>query len=177
MTNAPTTTTPTMTRAEARDRAPSLVSGFNHVAVVTADLDRLVGFYIDTFDAEFLEVPAPPGTRSGTVLLTESAGLVVMEMPANPHVAGSAAMLDRGHLDHLALEAPTPAVLDELRRRLVAAGASDGTISDYGPMLSVYFTDPDGMASEVCWVRDRSFAGFHAPEVFAGSLAGEGPAS
>ena len=108
--------------------------------------------------------------------LTETAGLVVVEMPGNPHEAGSTAMLDRGHVDHLALEAPTPAVLDELRRRLVTAGASDGTVNDYGPMLSVYFVDPDGMGCEVCWIRDRSFAGFHPPEVFTGALADLGPA-
>lgn len=171
-----TSTSPTYSPAGARGHAAeprSLVAGFNHVAVITADLDRLAAFYIDTLDAEYVEVPAPPGTRAGTVKLTETAGIVVMEMPANPHVAGSADMLARGHIDHLALEAPTAAVLDELRRRLVAAGAADGTVMDYGPILSIYFTDPDGMGGEVCWVRDPSFAGFHAPEPYTGPLASE----
>ena len=34
-----------------------------------------------------------------------------------------------------------------------------------------YFVDPDGMDSEVCWLRDPSFAGAHAPVPFTGDLA------
>lgn len=29
-----------------------ITSGFNHVATLTVDLDRLIGFYQDVFDAE-----------------------------------------------------------------------------------------------------------------------------
>jgi catechol 2,3-dioxygenase-like lactoylglutathione lyase family enzyme len=155
-------------------RPRSLVAGFNHVALVTADLDRLASFYAGLLDAEVVDVPAPPGTRAATIRLTGTGGLVITEVAGNAHVAGSAAMLDRGHLDHLALEAPTAAVLDRLRARLVAAGASDGRVNDYGPMLSVYFTDPDGMGCEVCWVRDPSLAGFHPPGEFTGDLAALG---
>lgn len=53
------------------------------------------------------------------------------------------------------------------------AGASDGAVMDYGPMLSVHFTDPDGMGCEVCWLRDPSLAGFHTPERYTGPLADE----
>ena len=127
-------------------------------------------FYADVFGAEVLEVPAPPGTRSVVVRLTATCGLALLEVPGNAYAAGSTEMLDRGHLDHLALDVATPAALGELRERLVARGASDGTISDYGIMLSLHFVDPDGMASEACWVRDPSFAGAHAPEVFVGQL-------
>ena len=80
-------------------------------------------------------------------------------------------MMDRGHIDHLALEAPSPAALEELRQRLIACGASAGTVSDYGPILTVPFVDPDGMASEVVWVRDAGFADAHPPVPFTGSLS------
>ena len=36
-------------------------------------------------------------------------------------------------------------------------------VTDLGPKLSFWFTDPDGTHVEVDWVRDPSLAGFHAP--------------
>jgi catechol 2,3-dioxygenase-like lactoylglutathione lyase family enzyme len=159
--NQPRTSSPTST----------LVSGINHVAIITGDLDRLTAFYAEVFDAEVLDAPAPPGTRVAFVRITATAAIDLVEVPGGKHTAGSTQMLDRGHIDHLALEAPTPVALEELRRRLVARGASDGSISDYGPILTVKFVDPDGMASEVAWVRDPTFADAHPPQPFTGSLA------
>jgi hypothetical protein len=72
-------------------------------------------------------------------------------------------MLDRGHLDHLGLDVADEAAFDEVRARLRRLGATDDVVQDLGPQLSVWFTDPDGMAVEVCWNRDPSLAGFHAP--------------
>lgn len=161
-----TTTSPSSTPAAARP----LVTGLNHVAVTTADLDRLCAFYAELLDAEIIDTPAPPGTRAATIRIGHGAGLAVLEAPGNPHVDGSATMLGRGHLDHVAFDVPGPAELDELRRRVVACGAGDGTVSDYGPMLSVHFVDPDGMGTEACWLRDPTFTGAHAPEVFTGDL-------
>ena len=37
----------------------------------------------------------------------------------------------------------------EIRRRLVARGASDGFVTDFGRGHSVFFTDPDGLEGEV----------------------------
>jgi hypothetical protein len=150
--------------------APPLLSGFNHVAVLTADLDRLAAFYISVFDAKMLDAPAPPGTRVAFLRITATTAIDLIEVPDSPHTAGSTRMLERGHIDHLALEAPTAAALEELRRRLVERGASDGAVTDYGPILTVKFVDPDGMASEVVWVRDSSFSGAHPPRPFTGSL-------
>ncbi len=152
------------------DAISTLVAGINHAAIVTADLDRLAAFYVEVFDAETIATPAPPGTRALTIRLSPTTGLALMEIVGNPHTSGSEAMLARGHLDHIALEAPTPAALDEVRRRLVDRGATDGVVNDYGPMLSVHFVDPDGMGSEVCWVRDPTFADTHPPVPLEGSL-------
>ena len=171
MTTTDTTTDTTTHPTPAGPDAPPVVTGINHVGLVTADLDRLAAFYVAVFDAEVLDVPAPPGTRAVVVQLADRAGLAVMELPTSAHVRGSSRMLDRGHLDHLAVDVPDGRSLEAVRRRLVAQGASDGAVSDYGPMLSIYFTDPDGMAAEACWVRDPSYAGFHAPEPFTGDLA------
>jgi catechol-2,3-dioxygenase len=84
-------------------------------------------------------------------------------MAENNHARASSTMMDRGHLDHLALDVPSREAFDEVRRRLVGRGASDGAITDLGPKLSFWFVDPDGMHIEVDWVRDPSLQGFHAP--------------
>ena len=36
-----------------------------------------------------------------------------------------------------------------IRDRLVESGASDGTVSDFGGALSIFFRDPDGLEGEV----------------------------
>ncbi len=45
----------------------------------------------------------------------------------------------------------------------VERGVTDGEVTDLGPKLSFWFTDPDGTHVEVGWVRDPSLHGFHAP--------------
>ena len=48
-----------------------LTTGFNHVAVLTNDTERLKEFYTSVFDAEILaEPPGPPGERAGDVRMT-----------------------------------------------------------------------------------------------------------
>jgi catechol 2,3-dioxygenase-like lactoylglutathione lyase family enzyme len=152
------------------DRRRPLIAGLNHTAVLTADADRLAAFYAEVFGLEVLEAPSPPGTRTLLLRVSPTANLTVIEAPGTRWADGSGPMLGRGHIDHVALEAPDAAALETLRRRLVASGASDGSASDYGPMVAVGFVDPDGMASEVCWIRDPTGAGMHAPVKLAGPI-------
>ena len=69
----------------------------------------------------------------------------------------------RGHLDHVALTARSPAAFEQLRRRLIARGASDGAVMDLGAFHSVGFEDPDGMRGELELVVDDSLRGVHDP--------------
>ena len=39
---------------------------------------------------------------------------------------------------------------EEIRRRLINRGAADDFVTDFGPVLSMFFTDPDGLEGEVC---------------------------
>jgi catechol 2,3-dioxygenase-like lactoylglutathione lyase family enzyme len=59
-------------------------------------------------------------------------------------------MFGRGRLDHLGLQAASLDAFDRVRDRLVAAGASDGFVTDFGHVLSLFFRDPDGLEGEVC---------------------------
>jgi hypothetical protein len=62
-------------------------------------------------------------------------------------------MFGRGRVDHFALLVRDAASLEALRERLVALGASDGVITDFGVMRVLNFTDPDGLDVELAhWV-------------------------
>jgi catechol 2,3-dioxygenase-like lactoylglutathione lyase family enzyme len=58
-------------------------------------------------------------------------------------------MWGRGRLDHFGLQAASPESFETIRRRLVACGASDGDVNDFGAVRSVFFRDPDGLEGEV----------------------------
>ena len=59
-------------------------------------------------------------------------------------------MFDRGRLDHIGLQAASLEAFEEIRRRLLARGCCDEFVTDFGQVLSVFFTDPDGLEAEVC---------------------------
>lgn len=61
---------------------------------------------------------------------------------------------------------PTKRRLKALRDRLVARGASDGTIRLFaGRVLSLYAVDPEGMEFDVCCVRSRDAIGDNEYEI------------
>jgi len=140
-----------------------LLTGINHVAIMTEDLDRFTAFYTDVLDASVVFEETNPQFRHAILSVGGTSVLHPVQMSGNPHARASSTMMDRGHLDHLALDVPSRDAFDEVRRRLVDRGASDGAITDLGPKLSFWFVDPDGMHIEVDWVHDPSLQGFHAP--------------
>ena len=58
-------------------------------------------------------------------------------------------MFGRGRLDHIGLQASSLEAFAEIRRRLMARGAADDFVTDFGPVLSIFFVDPDGLEGEV----------------------------
>lgn len=140
----------------------TLTAGLNHVAVLTDDLDRFIDFYTDVFEADVVFREDEP-FRHAILRTGDTSWLHPAEVSDNEHSAGRAAMFDRGHLDHLALTATSPDAFAVLRRRLVARGATDGTIEDLGAFHSLWFTDPDGMRGELTVIVDPELRGIHAP--------------
>ena len=53
----------------------------------------------------------------------------------------------------LALRAETADVFWAVHGRIDDAGAGESELTDLGPLVSVGFTDPDGLWGEVCWER------------------------
>ena len=140
-----------------------LLTGVNHVAVLTTDLDRFVEFYRDVFELDVVFTESAPAFRHAIVRTGRTSWLHPVEVTGNAHGAASPAMFDRGHLDHLALTAASPASFDAIRRRLVDRGVSAGEVEDLGAFHSTWFDDPDGMRVEVVVIVDDTLQGIHAP--------------
>ena len=58
-------------------------------------------------------------------------------------------MFGRGRIDHIGLHAADIDAFSEIRDRLIAAGASDRIVTEFGRKLSIFFRDPDQMEGEV----------------------------
>ena len=127
-----------------------LLDGFNHVAVITTDTDRFLEFYQGVFEAEVVAVQQMCDEGKLTMVnLGDKRDWNVFEVFGRPAPA-HAPMLERGPLDHLGLQAASIDAFEEIRRRLIERGAADEFVTDFGPILSMFFTDPDGLELEVC---------------------------
>jgi catechol 2,3-dioxygenase-like lactoylglutathione lyase family enzyme len=127
-----------------------LTDGFSHVASVTDDVDRLVGFYHRVFDAPVLFDMDEDGLRHAAIDV--GAGVVLHAFHV-PWAAGDdrREMFERGRTDHYGLTVPSVEALLEVRRRLQAEGdgVTDGDVRDFGPVYSLHYVDPDGVHLEV----------------------------
>jgi hypothetical protein len=73
-------------------------------------------------------------------------------------------MFGRGRLDHLGLRAASMEAFESARDRLLARGATDGFVTDFGALLSLFFRGPDGLEAEVCVPNPDAVPGvFHPP--------------
>lgn len=128
-----------------------LLQGIDHVATITNDGDRLKQFYIDVFDA-VLERDGPEfpgGPRMLILNIGPTTELNVFEIDDNTEADLQTPMFGRGRLDHIGLHAADIDTFTTIRTRLVEAGASDGTVTEFGRKLSIFFRDPDQMECEV----------------------------
>ena len=146
-----------------------LLKGLNHVAVITNDATRLNNFYRDVFDAEILRdgpepLPDREGPRLSIIKIGDWAELNVFEIAGNTEADRQTPMFGRGRLDHLALQAASLQDFETIRERLMALGAADDFVTDFGPMLSLFFRDPDGLECECCVENPDAVPGvFHGP--------------
>jgi catechol 2,3-dioxygenase-like lactoylglutathione lyase family enzyme len=144
-----------------------LLNGFNHVAILTSDTARLQEFYADVFDAEVLrdgpETDDQPDVRMTVIHVGPTSELNVFEIKGNTEAHRQIPMFGRGRLDHLAVQAASIEAFETIRDRLIARGAADEFVTDFGPILSVFFRDPDGLECEVCVQNPDARPGDHNP--------------
>ena len=129
-----------------------ITTGFNHVATITADLDRVKDFYIKAFEAEItFEMDARDDhPRMAVISLGGGSALNVFEVPPDSIIGDRRAQGGRGPIDHYAISVDSRDTLEAMRDRLVQAGAEIGEIQQLGTEWSLFFRDPDGMELEVC---------------------------
>ena len=141
-----------------------LLNGVNHVAILTADTERFVSFYRDVFEAvvEGEQAMGEEGTLT-FVSIGERAEINLFEVRGNAEAARQTPMFGRGRIDHLGLQAASFEAFEEIRRRLIARGAADEFVTDFGPVLSVFFRDPDGLEGEVCVANPDAVPGVFNP--------------
>lgn len=150
-----------------------LLDGFNHVAVLTGDTDRFHRFYREVFGAEVLGEQRDGPVRLSFVRVGPDAEFNLFEIAGNTEWERQVPMFGRGRIDHLGLQAASLEAFDEIRDRLIARGASDGFVTDFGPVLSVFFRDPDGLEGEVCVTNPDAEPGvFNPPGTPAARYAG-----
>jgi catechol 2,3-dioxygenase-like lactoylglutathione lyase family enzyme len=140
-----------------------LLSGFNHVAVLTGDTERFVSFYRDVFGAEVIGTQEMPIGRLTFVRVGPHSEFNLFEVPGNTEAQRQTPMFERGRLDHLGLQAASIDDFDEIRRRLRARDAADDFVTDFGPVLSIFFRDPDGLECEVCVENPDAVPGANNP--------------
>jgi catechol 2,3-dioxygenase-like lactoylglutathione lyase family enzyme len=133
-------------------RTTVLLDGVNHVAVITKDTDRFHAFYREVFEATVAhDERHPDGMRFSIVDIGPRRELNVFEPPeemSQPDLRSQ--MFGRGALDHLGLQATSLEAFELIRQRLIDRGAADDFVTDFGPILSMFFIDPDGLEGEVC---------------------------
>jgi catechol 2,3-dioxygenase-like lactoylglutathione lyase family enzyme len=127
-----------------------VLAGFDHVAVLTADLRRFVEFYEEVFGAEVEGGLTEEGLEMVVLRIGPTSEMNVFQIDGNDEAAKQTPIFARGRLDHFALRAVSLAQFDELRDELMRRGCSDGFVTDFGHVLSVFFRDPEGLELEVC---------------------------
>jgi catechol 2,3-dioxygenase-like lactoylglutathione lyase family enzyme len=127
-----------------------LLDGVAHVALITSDTERFVRFYGDVFGAEVMGSQDSPDGRLSFIRIGPHTEFNLFEVNGNTEAERQTPMFGRGRIDHFGLQAASFADFEEIRRRLRDRGAADDFVTDFGPVLSMFFRDPDGLEGEVC---------------------------
>jgi len=140
-----------------------LLGGINHVAVELEEPLGVGGQHGDVFEVTHEVLQDRDGFKLTLVWVGPSAELNVFELAGNREHARQVPMFGRGRLDHLALEAASIESFERIRERLLARQATDGFVTDFGHILSLFFRDPDGLEAEVCVQNPDARPGVHNP--------------
>jgi catechol 2,3-dioxygenase-like lactoylglutathione lyase family enzyme len=140
-----------------------LLDGVNHVAILTSDTERFVNFYRDVFEAEVEGTNDMGGEGTLSFVRIGRAEINLFELHGNSEAQRQTPMFGRGRIDHLGLQAASLEAFEEIRRRLIERGATDEFVTDFGPILSLFFTDPDGLEGEVCVANPDAKPGVSNP--------------
>jgi catechol 2,3-dioxygenase-like lactoylglutathione lyase family enzyme len=125
-----------------------LLKDIHHLTFITADLDRLIGFYERVFEARVTVDLEEEGLWQAFIEMGPHTVLHPFQVPG-VEPRGSQPMFRRGRLDHFALNAASEEAFRELRRGVVTEGA----VTDIVSLLNFGFTDPEAGQHEVVWIK------------------------
>ena len=128
-----------------------ITNGFNHVATLTTDIERHAAFYREVFGAEitFQMDATPDHPRMFILDLGGGAALNVFEVDPSEMIGEQRRQGGRGAIDHFGISVDSLGALEQVKQRLVDAGADIGEIQRLGTEWSLFFRDVDGMELEV----------------------------
>ena len=92
-----------------------MLAGFDHVAVLTADLEHFVEFYRDVFGAEVEGGVTEDGVEMVVLRIGPTSEINVFQIDGNDEAARQTPIFGRGRLDHFAFRAVSLAQFDEIR--------------------------------------------------------------
>ena len=150
----------TATTVPSTERPAPYWRGINHLALVTTDMDATVRFYHGILGARLVGTVASATFRHYFFEFGPQCTVAFFEYAADstvePFVKAAGVPDSRAaQFDHLSLNLPDEAALDELRRRLKEASCEVTDVVDHDVVRSIYFTDPNGIALEASyWVLD-----------------------
>lgn len=127
------------------------ITGFDHVATASPNLDRIVSFYQRVFDAQVTMTMAATDDHPRMVILDLGGSALNIIEQSMETIAGDRARPGRrGPIDHYGVRVVGLSDLNAVRERLIAAGVETGRVQRLGDTWSLFFRDPDGMELEVC---------------------------
>ena len=127
-----------------------LLSGINHVAVLTQDTERFHAFYGEVFGATvFAEETVSEGRRQAACRSCHAPARSSTCRAPGPARTTLRCSASPGRSTTSASRPSAQEAFDEIRRRLIERGATDGFVTDFGVAISLFFIDPDGLEGEV----------------------------
>src|SRR3546814_10994276 len=107
-----------------------MLSGINHIALLTGDTDRLRAFYGEVFEATNTTLQQADGFRVTAIWLGDTAELNVFQIADNGEHERLMPMFGRGRLDHLAPQEASVSSFDDISSLPLARGGLAGSRSD-----------------------------------------------
>jgi catechol 2,3-dioxygenase-like lactoylglutathione lyase family enzyme len=148
--------------------------GINHLALVTADMDKTTRFYHGVMGARLVATLGTPAFRHYFFDIGAGNTVAFFEYRDAPldRFAKPAGVPDprASQFDHISFNLPDEHALELLRARLKEYGCEVTDVVDHGMVRSIYFTDPNGIALEASWwVTDPTgrATDFADPSLFA----------
>jgi catechol 2,3-dioxygenase-like lactoylglutathione lyase family enzyme len=129
------------------------ITGINHLAFITEDMEKTIRFYRDLLGMELAAGVGHGGYRHYFFRFGAAQVAFFEYEGAKPMVRKSHGVKSEAPLgfDHVALTVESCAALFHFKDKLEAAGVEVTGTVDHGTIWSIYFFDPNNIPLEISW--------------------------